>query len=319
MPIRHLVISGGGPILIQILSSIRTLETAQHLCLDHLQSIYATSAGTIVGVLLGLRFDWDTLMEFIVRRPWHDVFAVDTPTLMSSYADKGLFDRKTLEKCFRPLFGAKDLSLQITLKEFYEWSRLDIHLFTFDINTFQLHQLSHSTHPDLPLLQAIQMTSALPVLIQPVFINGGCYIDGGVACNYPLSFCLADGHDPSEILGIKNDYGENSSQVEESATLMDYLFHFIFQSIFHLQVDYAQPTIENEMICHAEPLTIEFIHRSLHSVEFREELIERGKRDAEQYLTKAGVENESSKPTEVSDTAKDDPHPSISLPSPKTE
>ena len=54
------------------------------------------------------------------------------------------------------------------------------------------------------------MTCALPVLISPVFIDNKCFMDGGVGCNYPLSFCIEAGNNPDEILGFKNTASKES-------------------------------------------------------------------------------------------------------------
>jgi predicted acylesterase/phospholipase RssA len=61
MTIKHLVISGGGPSLIQVLGAIQHLEEKEHICLKNIETIYGTSAGAMVGVLLCLGFDRGTM------------------------------------------------------------------------------------------------------------------------------------------------------------------------------------------------------------------------------------------------------------------
>ncbi len=48
MTIKHLVISGGGPIIIQMLASIQELEERNYLKMKDIESIYGTSAGAIL-------------------------------------------------------------------------------------------------------------------------------------------------------------------------------------------------------------------------------------------------------------------------------
>jgi len=52
MTIKHLVISGGGPIMIQIMSAIQELERKDFLNLKNIETIYGTSAGAIIGFFL---------------------------------------------------------------------------------------------------------------------------------------------------------------------------------------------------------------------------------------------------------------------------
>ena len=76
MTIKHLVISGGGPSMIQTLGAIQHLETTEFINIHNIETIYGTSAGAIVGVLIALKYDWVTSNDYIIIRPWLDVFAI---------------------------------------------------------------------------------------------------------------------------------------------------------------------------------------------------------------------------------------------------
>ena len=285
MPIKHLVISGGGPIMIQILSAIQELENVGYLNINEVESIYGTSAGAILAVIFSLKYDWQTLNDYIIKRPWYDVFPIKVQNILDAYSKKGIFDIKTIEKCFKPLFDAKDISLQITLKEFYELTKVDIHMFVFEINEYKVVDISHTTHPDIPVLKALQMSCALPVLLTPVFLDDDkCYIDGGVGCNYPLSFCIDSGKNPDEILGFKNKYSENKTLITEESTLLDYILNFLFKAISSVQYKYIQPTIKNEVICDAETLSFDMLKDALSNVEVRKQLFEKGRQNALTFL-----------------------------------
>ena len=77
--------------------------------------------------------------------------------------------------------------MNITLKELYEYSNIELHFFTFEINHFKLEDISYLTHPHLSLMVAIQMTCGLPILLTPVCLDDKCYTDGGIICNYSLT------------------------------------------------------------------------------------------------------------------------------------
>jgi len=284
MTIKHLVISGGGPIMIQILAAIQELERNKYIDMTQIKSIYGTSAGAIVGVLLSLQFDWTTINDYIIKRPWQDVFPIKVQTILDAYAKKGLFDIKIVEKCFKPLFDAKDIPLNITLQQFYQLNNIELHVFSFEVNAYTIVDISHKTHPDLPLLQAIQMTCALPVLLAPVFIDDKCYMDGGVACNYPLSFCIESGKNANEVLGFKNKYSDERSHINSDSTLLDYILTFLFKAVFNVHNNYTQPIIKNEVICDASYLTIDILKSALFNIEVRQQLFEKGKNVALDFL-----------------------------------
>ena len=286
MTIKHLVISGGGPILVQVLGAIQYLEQNNFICMNDIESIYGTSAGAIIGTLICLKFDWETINDYIIKRPWQDVFPIKVKNIFDAYAKKGVFDIKTIEKCIKPLLDAKDIPLDINLEDFYKLTKIELHMFSFEINEYKVKDISYLTHPTLTLMMAIQMTSALPVLISPVCIDGKCYIDGGMSCNYPLSYCIESGKTPDEILGFKNKYGENKNIVNSESTILDFLLTFLFKAVFSVSTDGLQPSIKNELICDAQYLSFDVLRTTLSNIEVRKDLFNNGKQSAVDFIAK---------------------------------
>jgi predicted acylesterase/phospholipase RssA len=64
--------------------------------MKNIESIYGTSAGAIVAVMISLRYDWDTINDYIIKRPWHDVFPIKIQNILDAYTKKGIFDIKTV-------------------------------------------------------------------------------------------------------------------------------------------------------------------------------------------------------------------------------
>ena len=135
-------------------------------------------------------------------------------------------------------------------------------------------------------MTAIQMTSALPVLITPVCIDDKCYIDGGMSCNYPLSYCIESGKNPDEILGFKNKYGENKTCINTESTILDFLLSFLFKAVFSVSTDNSQPSIQNEVVCDAQYLNFDVIRTALSNVEVRKDLFNNGTQTAVEFLSK---------------------------------
>jgi len=285
--IKHLVLSGGGPSMIQTLGAIEHLENHQFIQRENIQTIYGTSAGAIVGVFYAMNFEWDTINDYIMKRPWQEVFSFKIQNIFDAYSKKGIYDHVTIEKCFKPLLHAKDLDLTISLKEFYEYSHIELHLFAFEINHFQLVDISYKSHPELSLLKAIHMTCALPVLVTPICIEQQCFIDGGVSCNYPLKYCLENHPEEKEILGFRNEYekSERNTVILQESTLLDFIMSFLFKLIFSISRDHLQPTISSEIICNTKCLSIEYFKNTFASEEARKELFQKGQESASQFLS----------------------------------
>jgi predicted acylesterase/phospholipase RssA len=289
MTIKHLVISGGGPTLIQVLGAIQHLETNDFLHMSTIETIYGTSAGAIIGILICLKYDWETINDYIIKRPWKDVFTIKVDNILEAYKKKGLFDIKTFEKCFKPLFDAKDILLDINLEDFYNLTKIELHFFSFEINEYKVQDISYLTHPHLSLLTAVQMTSALPILISPVFIEDKCYIDGGLSTNYPLKYCIESGKNINEILGFKNHYSEDNDLINSESSIIQFLFSFLYKAVFSVSTHHIQPEINYELVCDTKMLTFDFLRNALSDIEVRKSLFNSGTESAIQFLSKHNV------------------------------
>jgi len=293
MPIKHLVIAGGGPMGLCFLGALEHLNKQNFWNFENIESIYATSIGTIIGAFICLKYDWETLNKYIIDRPWNEAFKLTGKQIFEAYNKKGLFDKKLAEIIFSPLLKAKDLELNITLKQFYDYSKIDFHLFTFELNKFETLDLSYKTHPDLSLLQALTMSCGLPGLFMPVFMNNGCYIDGGVMWNYPINYCLNEHPNEEEILGINRKDYENienteNSIIDETSSILDFIVGFSVNAMNYISKSVKKETIKNQVTCYSDgkELTLDVIRESVNSKEMRKEWFLKGEKYAEDFLTK---------------------------------
>ena len=285
MTIKHLVIPGGGPTGLKALGALQYLEQNRFWNISDIETIYATSAGSIISVLICLKFDWETINDYIIKRPWNEAFKLGVEQIFEAYSKKGLFDKNIAEIFYKPFFNARDISLGITLKEFYQISNIEIHLFTLDINNFNLEDLSHITHPDMPLLTAVQMSSAIPILISPVCVDDKCYVDGGIVCNYPINQCILRAGNVDEIFGLRNKYINNDDNiVKEKSTILEYVMNFIGKLVNNVSLRSEEQTVPNELIYDAEPMNLSNIQLTLSSKEVRQELIDFGIEAGKSFL-----------------------------------
>ena len=234
MPIKHLCIPGGGPNGIISLGALQKLEQHGFWKIEDIESIYATSVGTIISLLIALKFDWDFISEYIMHRPWHESYTLKATNILDSYNKKGLFDRDIFEMFFKPFFDARDIPLTMTMKEFFEYSKIEMHFFSVDINKYKIHDISYITFPDIPVLQAVHMSCCIPALFCPVIIEDKCFIDGGLISNYPIQYCIdKNPKNTEEILGIHNFYKEppgsesESNNINNDSNIVDFMILFI--------------------------------------------------------------------------------------------
>lgn len=255
MVIKHIVISGGGP------TGLLSYGVAKHLAQhgfwshDNIETIYGTSIGALIGAMLCLKHEWTTLDDYIIKRPWEKV-VVNSLEMFELFSCKGMAKPKLLDDIMQPLLESKDLPLGITMSEFYEYSRISLNVFTVDLNTFKKVQLSHTTHPELPLMDAIKMSSCMPMLFQPIIRDGCCYIDGGIMVNYPLTECLEHTQcQAEEVLGMRNVWNNPNEGIGDHSSLVEYLRFINLQLVrwVNLRILPITPSGVNEVVCHVKP------------------------------------------------------------------
>lgn len=295
MTIKHLVIAGGGQTILQSLGAVYYLCHQNFLSLDNIETIYGTSAGALLGIILSLRFDFETVNNYLLKRPWHKIFPFNVQLILDAYSKKGFYDGQAFVKVMKPLFDAKDISLDVTLKEFYEITKINLHVFSFEVTNLKRTDLSYETHPDLPLMQALHMSCALPVVFSPVFLDGKCFIDGGMDCNYPLEEIMNAGHPETEVLGFCNSYKRDvKSQISEDTNLINFIVSFIFKIVGGYATDEKQKKIVNEVRYPTDNLNVDILMDALYSFESRQLLFKSGEDAAKVFF-----ERKSSRDTTV--------------------
>ena len=199
--IHHLVISGAGPNGISQLAVIQEYERQGVLNLDALDKVYGCSAGAIIGMLLLLKIPLDATVEYIIKRPWNKFAKLD---FFDMNERGGIMDCEKIRQMCVPLFLANDIPLDITFLQARERSSVELHIFSTNLETFKRVDFNIDTFPNMPLLTAVMLSSAVPPVFSMGSYEGVPYADGGLSDNFPLVSLLEHPSkpDPSEVLCI---------------------------------------------------------------------------------------------------------------------
>ena len=150
--IKHLVFSGGGPIGIIQWGVLKIMLKKKIILHKNIETIYATSIGSIIGIIFALNFETSWIDDYIIKRPWNNVPQLTSFDYINIMQTKGLLDYNFFVRCFEPLLKAKQLNINITLKEFYDYTKIDIHFFTSNINKFCKEDINYKSYPNIKLL-----------------------------------------------------------------------------------------------------------------------------------------------------------------------
>lgn len=274
--IRHLVLSGGGQTGFTFYGVLREAHKQGYWDIENIKSIYGTSVGMIVSIILCLKYDWETVDNYLINRPWNTVFKFDIYSVIQSFEKRGIFTVDTIAQILIPLFAGKDVPVDITLAEFYALNGIELHFLATEVNSFKVVDISHKTHPDWRVIDAVYCSSTLPIIFAPHISGDECFVDGGVMCGYPIQQALDAGLDPDEIFALKKHNGLNASNVVTSqSSLFDFLMIILRKTIQVLN-GREVGLVPNEILITGESVSIDGILDLAASKDAREKLINFG-------------------------------------------
>ena len=275
----HLVLSGGAIVGFSYFGTLYTLIDRKYLDMNKIQTIHATSIGTIIAIMITLGYDLNVIKTYLMDRPWKDVWKMDFHSIVRAIKDGGMFDRTAISQTLEPLLRGKDLSADITLAEFHEYNKKEIHFYTTEYSKLELIDISYKTHPEWKLIDAVYASSSVPGLLIPFCHEDTYYIDGATIMNYPLQCCLDQGHDENTILGLNMAWKKDEDNCPivrtpfatptSSYRLLEYVIS-IFMKLWYLvrhEMTDAEKHVPHQInvICPSDPLSI------FHAMETKEE------------------------------------------------
>jgi len=235
--IKHIVLSGGGNTGLSFYGILREANKKRIWSIENISSIYATSIGSFLAVILCLQYDWETLDDYFIKRPWQTVFKFDVYSAIKVFQNKGIFGIKIFEDMLGPLLLGKEMSPEITMHEFYEKTGIELHFFSTEINRLNSIDISYKTHPEWTLIQAIYCSSCLPIIFEPFIDGEQCYLDGGILVNYPMNQCIRNTEDDIDsIFGIQKNNKPSGKCIDADSSFLDFMmtaFHRVWDRMLY--------------------------------------------------------------------------------------
>ena len=224
--INHLVFSGGGPAGLILYGACKYLHEKKVWDLKNIKSIYGTSIGALLGLIVSLDYEWNILDDYLIKRPWNKVFKISLDNFLNCFYEKGLLGSDVVYSLIGPLLKAKDLDINITFGELYKYTGIELHMYTANINNsvIELVDLSYLTHKELSVCTGLCMSMSYPFVFKPIIIDGICYIDGGILNNFPLDKCIEQQKcNEDYVLAFKTDLDKDNEVVRPESSMADYI------------------------------------------------------------------------------------------------
>lgn len=284
MTIKNIVLSGGAYKGFYTIGALKYLSNIQFFNINDIENIYGVSVGSLIGLILCLKLDWGDMIEHAINRPWQNLFQFGAEDILDVFVKKGLMKKSFIYNIFDNFFKNAGLSKTITMKELYDYSNINLHIYTTNISTFKLVEITHQSHPDIKVLDAVYMSCSMPFIFQPEFIEGACYVDGGVINPYPLNICLKYHSNKDEILAFKivDDVLE---PVKESSSIFQYGFYMLYRLIKENYNFSINEEMTNEIIIPSSMINVEDAGKIIKDPEIRRKMILQGENYAKLFLS----------------------------------
>lgn len=284
MTIKNIVLSGGAYKGFYTIGALKHLSKIQFYNIDNIENIYGVSVGSLIGLILCLKLDWNDMIEHAINRPWQKLFQFGPEDILDVFVKKGLMKKSFIYSIFDNFFKNAGVNKSITMKELYEFSGVNMHIYTTNLSTFKLVEINHETHPDIKVLDAVYMSCSMPFIFQPEFIDADCYVDGGVINPYPLNICLKYHDNKDEILAFKivDDVLEPA---KESSSIFQYGFYMLYRLIkenYNFSIDEEMP---NEIIIPSSMINVDDARKIINDPNTRKKMISQGENYAKLFLS----------------------------------
>jgi predicted acylesterase/phospholipase RssA len=288
--IEHLVIAGGGTLTLRTLGSLNYFLDNNIIDINNIKTIFGTSAGAIMAVFLASKIDINLITNYFINRPWEDLYDITPQSLYNLYSNKGIFNKEMFAKLIEPLLEYNQISLNITLEDFYKLTNIEIHMFSLELNELEIVDISHITFPDLALIDALYMTSCIPLIFEPFLYKDVFYVDAGIVVNYPLIYCIEyltrmEIYDETKIFGFNTHQETNDKSITDTiqeSNMIGYSF-LMFKKLLRKSKPLPKPTILNTITYYTNEDTFTSLLESFSCQEKRKEYINEGKKIASEY------------------------------------
>lgn len=205
--------------------ALEVLDSANYL--DHITRVSGTSAGAITAALYAIGYGPNEILEIIYYTDFQDFndgerfFVGGTERMMSNFGwYKGAEFVNWLESHVQKKTGNADITLKM-LHENPQKNYLDVYILATNLSEQRSEILSHETHPDLRLVDAVRISMSVPLWFQAVGMDSSnsvltsddwdtetdIMIDGGLISNFPIHiFDEAQFYSPVSIAAFEPDF-----------------------------------------------------------------------------------------------------------------
>lgn len=217
---KNLVLEGGGIRGLAYAGVCTVLE--QRGILKNIEKVGGSSAGAIAGMIISLGYTAAEIDSILFTLPVQE-FNDGKGGVVGKYKRFnnrfGLYKGQRFELWLKDLVAQKTGNPDLTFQQLHQLhlannSFKDLYCTGTNLSKQQLEIFSYQHTPELPVALAVRISGGIPLYFEPVALDSSLkridksdtvsivnyFVDGGMLCNYPISFFDSCGESPSNPL-----------------------------------------------------------------------------------------------------------------------
>ena len=231
---KNIVLSGGGLLGLSYLGFHKYITDNTPCGFEDIENILGVSAGAIYGLYIVCGLDYKKIKNEIIDLDLDIILNVTVDDIINIKDSKGVLDPIILKQnIIKPLL-AYDIDPNITFQQIYEKYNKNILIGTTNLSKMQFEIFGKENYPDMSVVDAITISSCVPLISKPIIFNNMVYVDGGVINKFPLDF-----FDQNNI-GINTNYTHIYEDIQKYY-LKDTSLDTTFGIIISNNLDYIFP------------------------------------------------------------------------------
>jgi len=178
-----LILSGNSTNAIVTLGALQFLT--DHGYIKDIKNYIGTSSGAILSLLLLIGYQPIEILTYLcIEKVYKNmVFNISNMLLMG----KPLMSFEPIKNCLEQLIVEK-IGHMPTMRSIEKLDGKKLVFTTYNLTDDRREYISSESHPDLPVIYGIRMSSNFPLVFEPYMYDEKAYLDGGLVDNFAIEY-----------------------------------------------------------------------------------------------------------------------------------
>lgn len=195
----------------------------QKISLCDLKVISGSSIGAFTALCIVLKYDYSEFNEVLadLSVPNFLNFYTICRAIPNIFMQYGVVPTTPLIKLVDEVLSRKNIPTDITFKDLYEYSKIDLIITGSNVNAMETKYFNYKNTPDMKIRDACVISMSYPILFTPTLLNNDYYCDGGLYRNIPFKYIDVEYDEQVKSIGITLQ--ETSDVYNKSRNFIEYI------------------------------------------------------------------------------------------------